>query len=488
MSEAHQSLNMRESRPIDWTDALVAKLQHRVCHVLVARQLLSWGAGWGFLWGVAILAGRVAGNSVWPLIGGATGLPIVLAAAAWRGQRNKPEVWAVRAKLDAYNRCGGLMMMAFADKTGQWRQRLDCCASDLPTLHWHSGRYWAVAALACSFVLMAAIMPVTAGSYDVRHPLNVNGLAARLKKQITVLQRDKIIRYNAAERLRRELAQTQAEAQGNHPGPTWEQLDHLAAQMRAAAKQAASAAIQHAGQLAAAQSLSQALARDRQQLSSQQLTQAMAGLAKMTQQALSASDTTNPQLLSKTLQAALESDQFTQAQLQAMGRTLGQMNGSLSQEMSYLAQAGLISPQLLAECQQAGAADSNGLAAFLASHAGEMGISNAVRMFLAGTSMMAESPNSGGQRGGGPAAMLFNNQPASAKGINFAPKKLPPGAVASLKSSLLLGVYAATPTTNKMARASTGNALGNSKAGGGSAIHEHVWPQYQATVRRYFNR
>ena len=65
---------------------------------------------------------------------------------------------------------------------------------------------------------------------------------------------------------------------------------------------------------------------------------------------------------------------------------------------------------------------------------------------------------------------------------------MPPGALAKLKESMLIGIGQADPQANKEFGSSQGGALTKAKAGGGSANALEVLPRHKATVERFFAR
>jgi len=73
-------------------------------------------------------------------------------------------------------------------------------------------------------------------------------------------------------------------------------------------------------------------------------------------------------------------------------------------------------------------------------------------------------------------------------GTEFKEEALPPGALAKLRESMLIGVGQTDPDKNSQKGPSQGGALTNAQAGGGSANSQIVLPRHRATVERFFVR
>ena len=72
-------------------------------------------------------------------------------------------------------------------------------------------------------------------------------------------------------------------------------------------------------------------------------------------------------------------------------------------------------------------------------------------------------------------------------GAKFKEKALPPGSVAGLQDSQLVGLSASAPEVQKGNLAAHG-ALNNSATGGGSAHTQTVLPKHKGAVKKYFDR
>ena len=65
---------------------------------------------------------------------------------------------------------------------------------------------------------------------------------------------------------------------------------------------------------------------------------------------------------------------------------------------------------------------------------------------------------------------------------------MPPGVLAKLKESMLLGVGQTKPDAGKERDPSRGGALTGAQAGGGSTNAQVVLPQHRTAVERFFAR
>ena len=65
---------------------------------------------------------------------------------------------------------------------------------------------------------------------------------------------------------------------------------------------------------------------------------------------------------------------------------------------------------------------------------------------------------------------------------------MPPGALAKLKESMLVGVGQTDPDANQQKGPSQGGALKSAQAGGGSANTQVILPRHRTTVEKFFVR
>ena len=461
-------------------DAIVAAFARRLMWTMLLGYGLALTAAFGFAWGLGVLIGRVAGLPRTVFLYGLIGWPAAFAGAWWLARRRMPHTEQLYALVDSTNQCGGLLMTSRGHASPAWQARLPVLRS--PTLDWRGHRLWSAVGMAAAFLTLAMLVPTHGAETHKANRMDVSGPAAKLHDQIDTLEREKIIKHDRASDMRKKLKQIGQDARGDQPERTWDALDHLTRQAKAAGERAGHKAVAQAGQLARARALSRALESEHQ-LSAKQRAVAMSSLAHDAQLAAK-ENAAAAKGLSKQLREALKDGKLSRAQLGQLGKALTAGVEKLDEQLSELREKGLLSEQTLAECRRAGESgdkgSGEGLAKYLKAHAGQMAVDEAVASWM-------EGGRGGRTRGGGPSRMTFNDEPASSHGIKLQPKVLPPGGIDPVRTKLV-GLSAANPTVNKKAKPSTGNALDNAHGNGGSANKQPILPRYRGTVRRYFNR
>jgi len=99
----------------------------------------KWLTLWFFVWGVVVLAVRIAGATQTEWLGlGLLGVVPLFIFASLRARRQRPEFTRIRASYDRVNACGGVMMSAEA---ADMRALAGATARRFRArLRWHSGR------------------------------------------------------------------------------------------------------------------------------------------------------------------------------------------------------------------------------------------------------------------------------------------------------------------------------------------------------------
>jgi hypothetical protein len=107
--------------------------------LLMFRRAVRWTSLWFFVWGVVVLASRIAGGVAVPwLAAGLLGcVPLALLAAAVEWRR-RVAFTKVRAAYDALNQCGGMIMAEETADMSSWHERMP--EASAPALHWRKGR------------------------------------------------------------------------------------------------------------------------------------------------------------------------------------------------------------------------------------------------------------------------------------------------------------------------------------------------------------
>src|SRR3954465_12279983 len=100
-------------------------LERRLKWLLALRAAVRMMTAWLFLWGVIVLATRIAGSHqvAWLAAGLAGAVPVAL-LAGWYSQRQLPASTRLRANYDLLNRCGGLVMSEEFTDTAGWQKAL----------------------------------------------------------------------------------------------------------------------------------------------------------------------------------------------------------------------------------------------------------------------------------------------------------------------------------------------------------------------------
>lgn len=148
----------------------VRRFIRRLALLLALKQSLTFVTIWLFVWGAAalILRATVAAPRK-PLLWGAVGIAIAIAAAVVISRRQLPAANSVRALLDDRNDCGGLLMAGADADLGGWRMP----EIALPRLRWQKSRAFAVLAASIAFVAISLIAPVRFATINAARPLDV---------------------------------------------------------------------------------------------------------------------------------------------------------------------------------------------------------------------------------------------------------------------------------------------------------------------------
>src|SRR5262245_48207391 len=171
---------------------------------LAGLYLLRYGLAaltiWAFVYGTAVLAlSGAVGLSRIDLLWGLASLPLVLAPAVWLALRRLPARDRVRAVLDHHGRCGGLLMAGAEHSLKDWQSALPDVRQ--PDLRWRGGRSWAAFVVAVAFVALGFLVPQSIASLGSSR-LDVGREVDRLKDQLDVLQKEKIVEAERAEALK----------------------------------------------------------------------------------------------------------------------------------------------------------------------------------------------------------------------------------------------------------------------------------------------
>lgn len=473
-------------------DQAIQTFLRRLTTLLTLKTWLAIATLWCFGWGAVALALRASiATPRKPLLFGAIGILFAAIAAYLIARKQLPSPASVRSLLDRQNDFGGLLMTAGEQSVGMWEHQL--ASVNLPRLRWRSARAWGLLALSVVFTAACLLLPLKYVSVNAGRSLDVGKEAETLTAQIETLKEEQIITEAKAEELKEKLDQLSAEAAGEDPAKTWEALDHLANSVEKAAKDAVANAATKQEQMEKAEALAEGLMSGSDQFNAQTMTEAMQTLSTMMQGAMKENEALANQLSPET-QEAIKNGSLKPEQLKEIANALNQSKQKLNQQLSKLNQSGLnrgnINPNSLKGGASAQKRDNSGLSKFLKDNAQKMSVADAVGKWTEGGKDGNGNGNAPGQggvsRGRGDAPMNWTegSDEANAK---FKEKTLPPGSVAGLQDSQLVGLSASAPEIQKGNLAAHG-ALNSSATGGGSAYTQTVLPKHKGAVKKYFER
>lgn len=242
------------------SDKKVHSLRQRIGLLLWLRYAVVLTAGFAFVYGSVVLIAR-AGWQVdrLLLVWGALALAPLVVVAIWLARRQMPRPVVLRAMVDRQSDAGGLIMAGEETELGAWRNAIPQSAS--PTVRWRGGPGLMALLVGAAFVGVAFGIPDSAASMNQSNQLDVSQQVADLEDKIDTLEEEKIIEEDKATDLIDKLGQIQKDASGVDPSKTFEQLDHIQAQLDKAADDAANEAIKEAGQLTDLENLANELGK-----------------------------------------------------------------------------------------------------------------------------------------------------------------------------------------------------------------------------------
>lgn len=470
-------------------DHAIQTFLRKLMALLTLKTWLMIATLWCFSWGAVSLALRAAFDTPRkPLLFGAAGILAAAIAAYLMARKQLPTQASVRSLLDRQNDCGGLLMAAGEQTLGGWESRLN--SVNLPRLKWRSSRAWSLLALSVAFATICLFLPIKYVSVNAGHSLDVGKQAEALTAQIETLKEEQIIAEAKADELKEKLDQLTAEAAGEDPAKTWEALDHLANSVEKAAKDAAANAEAKQEQLEKAEALAEALMAGNDQMDAKLMTEAMQTLSTMMQGAMKENEALASKLPPET-QEAIKNSSLKPEQLKELAGALNQSKQKLNQQLSRLNQSGMnrgnINPNSLKGGASVQKRDNSGLSKFLKDNAQKMSVAEALAKWQEGDGDGSGKDGKGGvSRGRGDAAMTWTDG-SDENNAKFNEKALPPGSVAGLQDSQLVGLSASAPEVQKGNLAAHG-ALNGSATGGGSAYTQTVLPKHRSAVKKYFDR
>jgi hypothetical protein len=456
-------------------DRAIADFQRSLALLYLLRYGLAALTLWAFAYGTAVLALRGAvGLSRVDLLWGLLSLPVVVGPAVLLALRRLPSVAAVRAVLDQHGRCGGLLMAGAEHPLGDWSERVP--AVRVPRLEWRGGKVWGLSAIGFAFLALGFLVPQSLASLGGSR-LDVSRDVERLKEQLEVLQKEKVLDAERAEALKVKLDQLSRDASGKDPVKTLEALDHVQDVVKQAAQEAAEKAARKMEEMARAEALADALEKNGGKLEKGELAEALNELAALARKAAEENDLLENDLDAETLEA-IKKGKLTPEMAKKLLDALKKGKEEMAVRVGKLVKAKLVSADDLKKCDEAGKCDSAALAAFLKEQGkGEL-------------SELLEQDGKGLGRDDPPGdTKLRFGEESTEDGVKYKEEELPPSQQQALKESQLSGISMGAPPQGKAKpQPGASGALAGAKAGGGSAMTQVVLPRHKGAVERYFDR
>jgi hypothetical protein len=494
----------------------VSRLRRQIALALILKQSLIAVTAWAFLWGTVVLVLRAAlGTSPLLLAWGLLGAPVLAGLLAARALRRLPSRSAVRALLDRAGGCGGLLMAAEELPLGDWRPSPR--PADL-RVRWHAGRSWFFLAAGCAYLVAGLLLPERLTSMSHGHALQVDKEVEQLAAQIDVLKEQAILEPARAETLKEKLGELKKGASGEDPAKTLEALDHLQNLTSRAAKEAAEAALQKTEDLARAETLAEGLRKSSKDLADKTRAEAMDELARLMKKAArekaladkflgpkerkdyearvltrkklekrAAEFKGSKEELARLMEKLRKAGLLSGEELKKLARAMRLSKGELARLMKELRKARLIDEETLKKLAEAGKGDPAKLAELLKKLGGIRALAELVKVCTGAASREGGAPGRGGVDEGGGETPLTWKKKSTEEGVKFKEELLPPGDLAGMKKSVVIGLSKSRPEREKGGAGQPG-ALGRAAAGGGSAQTPVILPRHRGAVRRYFDR
>jgi hypothetical protein len=475
----------------------LAGFRARLRVILAIRGCLGPLVAWTMVWAFLVLALRAGlGADRGALVWGWLGYVPAIAAGVLLAVRRIPSPGALRAALDRHGDLGGLLMAAGEREIGSWSGQMR--EAGVPVVRWRLGRYKvllpaAAVFLAASFLVPNRQLPFAGGDW-----LQVDKQVSDLSRKLEVLKQEQLIPAEKAQVLEKDLERVRQEASAKDPAKTMEAIDHLEQSFSKAAAEAAESAIKQAEKAGRAEKLAEALQKVQAQMPPEQLAEAVKELGRMTDEAAKESKSL-AESLDQDLLDACEQGELTDQQLQQLADALGQCKNGQQAMLAKLVKARLVDGGMLGlldgepmDGGQLGLLDGDPSGGDGGDGGGDGELAALLAKCKDGADLAAALvgglPGKGGPGGGGPPAAMTWSDEASKENTAFKEKVLPPAAVASLKDSRTIGISRADATADQPSGGSSGGALNSAAAGGGAARTQVILPEYEKTVRRYFDR
>ncbi len=457
----------------------VTRVQRSIARAIAVRWFVTLATVWLFLWGILVLIMRmVLGIETPTMLSGVAGIPLALMIAYIPARRRTPNADQIRAKLDALNLDGGILMASAETDLPEWSDEI--ILSKMPSARWHDSRATAAFITSCIFAATCFLIPQPQSPLLHNKTLAINELIDELQAQVELIKEEDIIVEERADILEENLERIAAEATEDDPMKTWEALDHVADSIEALSAKATEELMNLVEDATTMEALAEALSEAlSEQGISDDLAMAMQELSAM----LKAKELINKLdgMLPPELAEALSKQMLTPEQLKQLSECLRQCKEGALDKICKMCNASLVDADTLKQCQNIADDCEAALLAF-------MDENDSDAECLVCLAAMCTKPGNGGiSRGRGDAPLTWTDG-SDESGAGFIEQTLQPSALGGLDKSRLAGVSRGAPEENKETVEISGGALAETTARGGGAHKQRVLPQHKQAVMRYFHR
>lgn len=452
----------------------------RLNRLLLLRMAVQMMTLWFFVWGVFILALKIAGiqQAEWFVPGLLGFLPIAFVAAL-RERRRQPAFDKLRANYDRLNACGGVIMAQETADMDAWFAHLP--AATVPQFHWRSGRPLLLLGVSAVFAATALVLPERLTHLLGHRPLEIGQIVDQLRAEVQTLEQEKIVPDQKADEVLKQLSQLQKDSSGYDPNKTWEALDHIKQANSDTAKQAAEEAEKKTESLTEAETLAKAMEQAADSgMDPATAAQAAQDLQSLLDSAKLEEGVLNGKIPPELLQNLTSLSGLSKEQMENLVKALELNKSALNATMNNLANLKMIDPAALAKCQNAGQMPNfAALADYLSHCQGGNCHSDVLFSWL-------HKRGRGGPGGGGPEAPMDWDNNTSEDNLKFQAHALPPSA--HLSDAQMVGLSKAAPQLSASDVSPEHGALDNAAAGGGSGHTQVILPEHRQAVQNFFKR
>lgn len=469
------AIKIRVTIRMNEIDIAVRRVQRSIMKAIVLQWTVVLLTIWFFVWGISVLILRIALGIDGYLLYGAIGIPVILIVSCFLARRKLPTSEQIRAKLDAMNSDGGILMIDAEEDFKEWSGEV--VVSNLPIASWHNNRVAVAFAAACFFVLVAFFMPQPKLPVFKSKTLAIDELIESLQAKVELINQEEIIDDERTADINENLEKIAEDAEDGDPMKTWEALDHIADSLKSISNDASEDIMKMLFDATAMDALAESLQKaiDEQGLSAE-INKAIEEMAALmaNKELLNALDG----MISAELAEALQKLELSPEQLKELAKALKECKGESLDKMCKLCDASMVDPDMLKKCKGVANDKDSALMAFLDENASD------VSSLLAACMM----PGNGGvSRGRGDAPLTWKDG-CDENGVGFKEEVIQPFAPGGLENSKLVGISKGAPTANDTPVTVTGGELENAAIGGGGAHKQRVLPQHKHVVMKYFDR